>query len=70
MRTRSREAKRAVLEDIEKIKTEGVDEDRMRRAAAAIKIAHLKECRRRRMWRRRWGRIISRRGMRISAMRM
>ncbi len=33
----------AVLEDIEKIKADGVDEDRMRRAAAAIKIAHLKQ---------------------------
>jgi zinc protease len=33
----------AVLEDLEKIKADGVDEDRMRRAAAAIKIAHLKQ---------------------------
>jgi zinc protease len=33
----------AVLEDIEKIKADGVDEDRVRRAAAAIKIGHLKQ---------------------------
>ncbi|MGD0461620.1 MAG: pitrilysin family protein [Tepidisphaeraceae bacterium] len=37
------QATQAVLEDIEKIKAEGIDEDRMRRAAAQIKIAHLKE---------------------------
>ncbi len=36
-------AKQAVLEDIEKIKTDGVDEDRIQRAAAAIKIGHLKQ---------------------------
>ena len=33
----------AVLADIEKIKTDGVDEDRLRRAKAAMKIEHLKK---------------------------
>jgi zinc protease len=37
------DATRAVMEDIEKIKTDGVDEDRLRRAKAAIRIAHLKQ---------------------------
>jgi zinc protease len=36
-------ATQAVLEDIEKIKADGIDEDRMKRAAAQIKIAHLKD---------------------------
>ena len=35
--------RQAVLADIEKIKTDGVDEDRLRRAKAAMKIDHLKE---------------------------
>jgi zinc protease len=33
----------AVMEDIEKIKADGIDEDRLRRAKAAMKIAHLKQ---------------------------
>jgi len=36
------QATEAVLEDIEKIKSNGVDEDRLARAKAAIKIDHLK----------------------------
>jgi zinc protease len=37
------DATRAVIEDIEKIKSAGVDDDRLRRAKAAIRIAHLKQ---------------------------
>jgi zinc protease len=36
------QATAAVLADIEKIKTDGVDDDRLRRAKAAMKIDHLK----------------------------
>jgi len=37
------QATRAVIQDIEKVKTDGVDDDRLRRAKAAIRIAHLKQ---------------------------
>jgi zinc protease len=37
------DATRAVMEDIEKIKSAGVDDDRLRRAKAAMRIAHLKQ---------------------------
>jgi len=37
------DATRAVIQDIEKIKADGVDDDRLRRAKAAIRIAHLKQ---------------------------